>query len=82
MASYKSVGFAEGQKDKKAKKAAIKEKVMEDDEKTEATEVMQSEEDLDKEDILASMPKQVKQYWMQTPTQYRLLYLLAFLYAH
>ena len=43
---------------------------------------MQSEEDLDKEDILASMPKQVKQYWMQTPTQYRLLYLLAFLYAH
>ena len=28
------------------------------------------------------MPKQVKQYWMQVPTQYRLIYLMAFLYAH
>ena len=32
--------------------------------------------------IIDSIPRQVQQFWMQIPTQYRLLYLLAFLYAH
>ena len=34
------------------------------------------------ENIIDSIPRQVKQFYMQVPTQYRLLYLLAFLYAH
>lgn len=29
-----------------------------------------------------SIPRQVKQYWMEVPVQYRLIYLLMFLYAH
>lgn len=37
-------------------------------------------EDLD--DLVASMPKQVVQYVVEVPTQYRLLYLLSFLYSH
>lgn len=34
------------------------------------------------EDVIGSIPKQVVQYYCEVPTQYRLLYLLAFLYAH
>ena len=32
--------------------------------------------------LAESMPKQVVQYYMEVPTQYRLLYLLMFLYAN
>jgi superfamily II DNA/RNA helicase len=33
-------------------------------------------------EMIRSMPKQVVQYFTEVPTQYRLIYLLAFLYAH
>ena len=36
----------------------------------------------DEEDFQASIPKQVQQFYMEVPTQYRLIYLLMFLYAH
>jgi len=32
--------------------------------------------------MVASIPKQVQQYYSEIPTQYRLIYLLGFLYAH
>ena len=32
--------------------------------------------------FIGSIPNQVKQYWMEVPAQYRLLYLLTFLYCH
>jgi len=52
MASYKSVGFLEDNKARKAVKAA------DDDEKTEATkEDLMSEEELENRNILESMPK-------------------------
>ena len=38
--------------------------------------------DTEEEDMIASIPKQVHQYFSIVPTQYRLIYLLAFLYAH
>ena len=56
MKSFKSVGFAE---DSKQAKQAIKAGGDEDD-RTEPTKDHQSEDDLDKENILESMPKQVK----------------------
>lgn len=34
------------------------------------------------EDMVASIPQQVQQYYVDIPTQYRLVYLMAFLYAH
>lgn len=37
---------------------------------------------LNEEDYVGSIPKQVKQYFMEMPTQYRLVYLLMFLYAN
>lgn len=36
----------------------------------------------DDEKLAESIPKQVLQFYMQIPTQYRLVYLLQFLYAH
>ena len=42
----------------------------------------QKEAKTEKESIIDSIPRQVKQFWIQVPTQYRLLYLLAFLYSH
>ena len=33
-------------------------------------------------DIMSSIPRQVQQFWMEVPAQYRLVYLLMFLYAH
>ena len=36
----------------------------------------------EQDDTIASIPKQVHQYFSMVPTQYRLVYLLAFLYAH
>ena len=38
--------------------------------------------DEDEENVIDSIPRQVKQFWMQVPTQYRMLYLLAYLYSH
>lgn len=32
--------------------------------------------------MIGSIPKQVEQYWVEIPTQYRLMYLLMFLFAH
>ena len=32
--------------------------------------------------FIGSIPSQVKQYWVEVPAQYRLLYLLTFLYCH
>jgi hypothetical protein len=34
------------------------------------------------EDMVGSIPKQVQQFFMEVPVQYRLVYLLAFLYGH
>ena len=34
------------------------------------------------ENIVGSIPVQVKQFWMEIPAQYRLIYLLIFLYCH
>jgi ATP-dependent RNA helicase DDX31/DBP7 len=43
----------------------------------------QTEPDEDEDaTIMSSIPKQVQQFWMEVPAQYRLLYLLMFLYAH
>ena len=33
------------------------------------------------ENLIASIPKQIKQYYAEVPTQFRLLYLLAFLFT-
>ena len=32
--------------------------------------------------FIGSIPNQVKQYWVEVPAQYRLLYLLTILYCH
>jgi len=40
----------------------------------------EKEEDIN--NLVESMPKQVQQFYIETPTQYRLLYLLSFLYSH
>ena len=73
MESYESVGFV----DSKKKKAIVS------GAPGELSNVnLQDQESSDEENIIDSIPKQVKQFWMQIPTQYRLLYLLAFLYAH
>ena len=32
--------------------------------------------------LMDSIPRQVKQFWMEVPVQYRLVYLLMFLYVH
>ena len=34
------------------------------------------------EDIIGSIPKQIQQFFMEVPVQYRLVYLLAFLYCN
>lgn len=34
------------------------------------------------DDVTVSIPKQVLQYYMETPTQYRMLYLLMFLFSN
>ena len=34
------------------------------------------------ENFIGSIPQQVKQFWVEVPVQYRLLYLLVFLYCH
>jgi hypothetical protein len=39
-------------------------------------------EEKKEEDIVGSIPKQVQQFYSEIPVQYRLLYLLAFLYGH
>ena len=71
MSSFKSVGFSsESSLNSPGKNDKLDDLDAEEREKNEV------------ENILESMPKQVKQYWMQVPCQYRLLYLLAFLYAH
>lgn len=36
----------------------------------------------EEQDMVASIPKQILQFYTEIPTQYRLIYLLAFLYAH
>jgi len=46
------------------------------DGETEATETTEIE------DMVSSIPKQVQQFYAEVPTQYRLVYLLAFLYTH
>lgn len=48
------------------------------------SELATNQKDSDDEDqnIMDSIPRQVKQYWMEVPVQYRLIYLLMFLYAH
>ena len=35
-----------------------------------------------KENFVGSIPEQVKQFWVEIPAQYRLIYLLIFLYTH
>lgn len=32
--------------------------------------------------FVGSIPEQVKQFWVEVPAQYRLIYLLIFLYCH
>jgi superfamily II DNA/RNA helicase len=39
-------------------------------------------EEKKEEDLVGSIPKQVVQYYMEVPVQYRLVYLLSFLYGH
>ena len=39
-------------------------------------------DDDNEKDYSSSIPSQVQQYWVEVPTQYRLVYLLMFLYAH
>lgn len=34
------------------------------------------------QDMAISIPSQVQQFYMEVPTQYRLVYLLMFLYSH
>lgn len=76
MRTFKAVGFAD---DSKAMRNSEKQR----DGKEDRPEPKEGEpEDLDEVNIIDSIPKQVKQFWMQCPTQYRLLYLLAFLYSH
>jgi ATP-dependent RNA helicase DDX31/DBP7 len=41
-----------------------------------------NEEKKESEDVVGSIPKQVQQFYMEIPVQYRLVYLLAFLYGH
>ena len=72
MESYESVGFVDNKK-----KAAI---AASNDEFGNVN--LQAEASEDEDNIIDSIPRQVKQFWMQIPTQYRLVYLLAFLYAH
>ena len=33
-------------------------------------------------DVIGSIPKQIQQYYIEVPTQYKLLYLIAFLFSH
>lgn len=34
------------------------------------------------ESLIATIPKQIEQFYAEIPTQYRLLYLLSFIFAH
>ena len=42
----------------------------------------ETEDEGKQENIVGSIPVQVKQFWMEIPSQYRLIYLLIFLYCH
>lgn len=73
MRTYESVGFTKT-------KAIAQEEVK--GETADGKEERAGEGGEVDENIIDSIPKQVKQYFVPIPTQYRLLYLLAFLYAH
>ena len=82
MQDFKQVGFSSNNP-KMESFNKKEEKVAEaDGTKPEVEDQDKANEMQETENIIDSIPRQVKQFYMQVPTQYRLLYLLAFLYAH
>ena len=82
MRSHVKVGFTNSDPKKLIASSSAKNTTKSDREVDGTVETKGKDDDGEIQDLVASMPKQVVQYFVQIPIQYRLLYLLGFLYAH
>ena len=82
MKDFKQVGFSSNNPKMESFNKKEEKEAEADGTKPEVEDQDKANEMQETENIIDSIPRQVKQFYMQVPTQYRLLYLLAFLYAH